>query len=593
MRSFLIYLTLGVVALAGLTLRTWNVNFDGGLNAHPDERSTTCFYAPSIQWPSSSEEFLDPQRSPLNPLWDRQHDRRRSFTYGHFPLYLGILTGELLSGLADPASLLPLSDRVLSLMERANRACSGVAVAGRLLMALLDTLTILLLFLLGRRIYGAAAGLLAAAFYAFTAQAVQLSHFFAMDPASTTFVVLSVYGGVVMIQDRSWRGVVLAGVGAGLAVSAKFSALPILGVPIVAALTAGWQSNRTQASYPSGQLASDRRSAGQMLVRAPVSLLVALLSFFLTSPYAILDWHSFIQATLVEQGRMVRGIADFPFTRQYRNTTPYLYFIRQQVVWGMGQPLGIIALAGSLWAMAKSLLLRPRPGELVVWAWVVPYFGLTGAFLAKFNRYMSPILPFVLLFAAGMIVWIWKRGESRRLHLPVRLLAALLGLVAVGGALFWSLSFVNGVYAREHTWVTASRWVYANASPGSAILWESWDDPLPKSIPGEPGMDMGSHGLRHIDWSPYEEDTEEKYLILRQKLQEADYVIYSSKRIYESVDELPQRYPMTIRYYDLMFGERLGFVRAADFTSPRDCLDLLFPTTRPTRAGASMIIREC
>ncbi len=587
MRSYLTYFILGVVALAGLTLRTWNVNFDGGLNAHPDERSTTCFYAPSIGWPSSSDEFLDPQRSPLNPLWDRQNDRRRSFTYGHFPLYLGILTGEMLSDLAQPAALLPLSDRTLSLMQRANHACAGVAVAGRLMMALLDTLTILLIFLVGRRLYGAAAGLLAATLYAFTAQAVQLSHFFAMDPSSTTFVVLSVYGGIVMVQDRSWRGVIWAGIGAGLAISAKFSALPVLAVPIVAALAAGWRSDTSQGSYPTGQPASDsdsaagdihdRKSAGRMLLGAPVALFLAFIAFFVTSPYAILDWHSFIQATLVEQGRMVRGIADFPFTRQYRNTTPYLYFIRQQVVWGMGLPLGLIALAGSFWALAKSILLRPRLGELVVWAWVIPYFGLTGAFLAKFNRYMSPILPFVLLFAAGMILWLWKLGDGRRLRLPVRLPAALLALVAVAGALSWSLSLVNGVYAREHTWITASRWVYANAPPGSVILWESWDDPLPKSMPGEPGMDMGSHGLRHIDWSPYEEDTEEKYAILRQKLQEADYVIYSSKRIYESVDELPQRYPMTIRYYELMFGERLGFAHAADFTSPPQLLGFTFP----------------
>ena len=577
MRSYLVYLILGVVALAGLTLRTWNVNFDGGLNAHPDERSTACFYAPSIGWPSSSDEFLDPQRSPLNPLWDRQNDRRRSFTYGHFPLYLGILTSELLSSLAEPASLLPLSDRILNLMERANHACDGVAVAGRLMMALLDTLTILLLFLVGRRIYGAAAGLLAASLYAFTAQAVQLSHFFAMDPSSTTFVVLSVYGGIVIVQDRSWRGVIWAGIGAGLAVSAKFSALPVLAVPVVAALAAGWRTDTRQGFDASGQLSSDRSGAGRMLVGAAVALIVAFAAFFVTSPYAILDWHSFIQATLVEQGRMVRGIADFPFTRQYRNTTPYLYFIQQQVVWGMGLPLGLIALAGSLWALAKSALLRPRLGELVVWVWVIPYFGLTGAFLAKFNRYMSPVLPFALLFAAGMILWLWKLGESRRLHLPFRLPAALLALVAVGGALFWSLALVNGVYAREHTWITASRWVYANASPGSVILWESWDDPLPKRIPGEPGMDMGSHGLRNIDWSPYEEDTEEKYLILRQKLQEADYVIYSSKRIYESVDELPQRYPMTILYYELMFGERLGFVHAADFTAPPQLFGFTFP----------------
>ena len=69
------------------------------------------------------------------------------------------------------------------------------------------------------------------------------------------------------------------------------------------------------------------------------------------------------------------------------------------------------------------------------------------------------------------------------------------------------------------------------------ILWELWDDPLPKAIPGEPGMDMGSRGLRNIDWSPYEEDTAEKYEILKAKLREADYVAYSSKRIYDSVDE--------------------------------------------------------
>ncbi len=38
-------------------------------------------------------------------------------------------------------------------------------------------------------------------FYAFSAQAIQLSHFFAMDPASTTFTVLAVYGAVRMMQE--------------------------------------------------------------------------------------------------------------------------------------------------------------------------------------------------------------------------------------------------------------------------------------------------------------------------------------------------------------------------------------------------------
>ena len=159
MRSTVIYAFLGVVILSGLGLRTWNVNWDGGISAHPDEKENACIYAPAIGWPSSIDEFRNPRRSPLNPLWDEKDVRRRSYAYGHFPLYLGILTGELLNELARPAKLLPVPDRIIGLMERANTACDGTTFAGRLLMALLDTLTIFLLFLVGRRLYGEAAGL--------------------------------------------------------------------------------------------------------------------------------------------------------------------------------------------------------------------------------------------------------------------------------------------------------------------------------------------------------------------------------------------------------------------------------------------------
>lgn len=573
MRTSVINSLLGIVILSGLVLRTWNINFDGGLNAHPDERLTTCIYAPTIGLPSSLDEFLNPRRSPFNPLWDPQDARRLAFTYGHFPLYLGILTGEIMSVLAEPASLLPLPARTVALMARASAPCEGVAVAGRLMIALLDTWTVFLLFLLGRRLYGAAAGLLAATLYSFSAQAIQLSHFFAMDPASTTFVVLTIYGGLLMVQERSRRGVIYAGLGAGLAISAKFSALPVLAVPVTAALiTVVHNGTGLDSGEP-----MIRASVPYAFTSAVLALLAAFAAFFITSPYAVLDWVNYLQATVIEQGRMVRGIDDIPYTRQYRGSTPYLYFIQQQVVWGLGLPLGLAALIGSVWALARMFVLRAKPGELLVWVWLAPYFGITGAFLAKFNRYMSPVLPFILLFAAGLITWLWHLETRQRLKLAARVPAGLLGFFAVGGGLFWSLAYVNGVYAHEHTWITASRWVYANAPAGSAVLWEEWDDPLPMSIPGEPGMDAASHGLRHIEWSPYAEDTEEKYEILREKLREADYVIYSSNRLYGSVAKLSERYPMTVRYYRLMFDEKLGFVNTADFTTPPRLAGVSFP----------------
>lgn len=615
------------IIVAGFGLRVWGINFDQGLGSHPDERSTSCFYAASIGLPASWDEFWDPQRSPMNPLWDLANQRSRSFTYGHFPLYLGVAMGEVFHTVAPVAAKVGVAESTVALLDRANVACDAIAVAGRFVIALMDTLTIFLLFLVGRRIFGPGAGLLAAAFYAFTAQAIQLSHFFAMDPASTTFTVLAVLAGIVMVQERTWRATCLTGIAVGLAISSKFSALPILAVPLTAAILILW---REQTASRLEERPLDTRVQLNALLGIPLALVLAIVTFAVTSPYAFLDWENFIRATLVEQGRMVRGIADFPFTRQYRNTTPYLYFLQQQFDWGLWWPLGSVAALGSLHALAMLLytlvvLLYGRLVELgqgvgraisdkqaayvVVWSWVLPYFGLTGAFLAKFNRYMSPLLPFVLLFGAGLIWQLWwafkqsqedketgrqeeegERTEARTSGLrqaqPGRLrvfgsfvfstVAVLLALVGLVGGLFWSVAYVNGVYNHEHTWITASRWIYQNVPSGSLLLWELWDDALPKSVPGEPGMDMGSTGLRNIDWSPYEEDTAEKYETMKAKLREANYVVYSSKRIYDSVDELPTRYPMTNRYYEAMWSGALGYELVQEVTSPPRLFGFVF-----------------
>lgn len=589
-----VYPLLLIVVCAGLTLRTWTVNFDQGVGSHPDERWTTCFIAPRMALPQSWDEFLDPQRSPLNPLWKPSEQTPEYYSYGHFPMYLGVLMGSMLHDLAPLAEKAGVPAAYGEMMRRASDACGGIAVAGRLVIALLDTLTIVLVYLLGRRIAGRGVGLLAATFYAFTAQAIQLSHFFAMDPASTTFTVLTVLGGVMLVQERSWRAVIVMGVGAGLAISSKFSALPILSVPIVAAILVFLaESARARATG----LPADGRGQFVALAGMFVAILIAAVAFAITSPYAVLDWQTFIEATLVRQGSMVRGIADLPYTRQYRNTTPYLYFIQQQVAWGLWWPLGLLALAGTGYAaveMVRGLwwLLSggKRPiaemtqrvwlGAIVVWSWVLPYFGLTGAFMAKFNRYISPLLPFVVLFGALLIGWLWAGWQSRNPEVQEskvapsslawirRGVAVILVLIGVGGGIFWSAAYVHGVYNSEHPWMTGTRWLFENAPPGSIVLTEAWDDEPLHSIPGEPGMDRGSRGITTSKWGPYEEDTREKYEILKAALREADYVYYSSKRIYDSVDELPRRYPMTIRYYEGMWSGELGYELALDVSTP-------------------------
>ncbi len=563
---------LAVVLLVAAALRCYNITWDDGKLTHPDERSTVAFYAPTMHLPKDWSTALDPRQSTFNPFWDLNSQHRRSYTYGHFPLYVLTITANLVHNLAPVAERVGASPETVQTLATANGS-PGFAYVGRFLMALADTFTVYLVYLIGRRIYGQAAGLLAAAFSAFTVTQIQLAHFFAVDPISTTFTLLALYGAILMVERRTRGAAALTGLGAGLAIASKFSALPILAAPVVAAMIMVWKPGQDGRTDRTARLSSPKSQALRYLLMA---FIAAFLVFAITSPFVFLDWGSFKQAVIVEQGAMASGRADMPFTRQYRGTTPYLYHIEQQLRWGMGWPLGIVAFLGLGWVLVRALLRRARPGELILLSWIVPYFGVTGLFLAKFVRYMVPLVPLFIVMGAGTLCQFRVssfafRVASGGLRFRLSPLAIRNALVAVilGATIFWALAFVFGVYGTDHSWIIASRWIYEHVPDGSVLASEHWDDDLPLGLP-EPGANIGAHGYRLVELPMYEDDNESKYQLLRSKLSEADYVILSTNRLYGAIPRLPERYPMSTRYYQLLFAGELGFEKVAEFaTYPR------------------------
>ena len=564
-----------VILILGLALRLYGVNWDDKQHAHPDER-WIAMVASDLEWPVSLSQALDPRTSPINPLWCFRDNRPRSFAYGHLPLYLITATASLLEKVAawaPRAAWFPPLATALSALARVADY-DQINLLGRVLSALADTGVIWLIYLVGKRLYGRWAGLLAAAFVALTVSHIQLSHYAAFDTFATFFIVLTVYGALRVWQQGRWRDVLLAGGAAGLAVSSKFSALPVL-LPVALGCLARVLSQARAEAGEAGvppKLSAERLT---LLLRLGASCLaVAILVFALTSPYALLDGNRFLQQ-IGEQGSMVRGTSDLPYTRQYRPTKAFVYQIEQMVRWGMGWPLGLLALAGLVYVVARSVAdlrrARIRWGDVVVLGWVIPYFAITGSFMVKFMRYMLPLLPFFSLMGAALIVDLWKAAgdrapvRARSLRLPWRHLAALIAAGVLGASLVYAVAFA-GIYGREHSWNAASRWIYANVPDGSVIAVEHWDDNLPKSMP-EPGLNPGSHGYRHTDLPMYEPDTRSKFATVQRVLQGADYVALASNRLYRTIPALPARYPVSTRYYELLFAEKLGFERVATFTS--------------------------
>ncbi|MEW5719620.1 MAG: glycosyltransferase family 39 protein, partial [Chloroflexota bacterium] len=156
-----------ILAVAA-AFRFYGLAWDGGYLFHPDERKIL-LVASELRLPSNAFEFFSTD-SPLNPKF---------FAYGSFPIYLLKILGAFAP---TPALVVPWREDFVRL-----------ALLGRALSALFDLGTIALTFLLARRLYDAATGLIAAACIAVTVLHIQLSHFYAVDTLLTLLVVATMY----------------------------------------------------------------------------------------------------------------------------------------------------------------------------------------------------------------------------------------------------------------------------------------------------------------------------------------------------------------------------------------------------------------
>lgn len=128
-------------------------------------------------------------------------------------------------------------------------------------------------------------------------------------------------------------------------------------------------------------------------------------------------------------------------------------------------------------------------------------------------------------------------------------------------SLVWALSFEQ-IYSRPFTRAYASEWMYKNIPANAKTSYEVWDDSLP--------LDIGGNVANNNNFVPFDLYTdrpptdEANYLI--GQIQQTDYIVEASNRLYATMPKLPWRYPVQMRYFDLLFNGNLGFQLVASFT---------------------------
>jgi 4-amino-4-deoxy-L-arabinose transferase-like glycosyltransferase len=268
---------------------------------------------------------------------------------------------------------------------------------------------------LGRRAYGAGAGLIAAGAVAVATVHVAYSRMAVTDVALTLGITVAL---ALALEGRlEW-----AGLAAGLAASAKYPGVT-LAVPL---LVAGWGQWR----------------------RLAIAAALAVGAFALTSPFVILH----AREAWDDLSRVQRLARDGWLGFEHDHATPLAFADR---LWDALGPFLLLAVAGLAVALA-----RRRRADLVLASFVLVYALYLLPLGAHFDRYVLPLVP-----VAGAL------GGSIR---PLRPLAAVLLAVP----LVWAAADAREL-TRTDTRVRAAAWIDANVPQGATMAADPSTLPLP------------------------------------------------------------------------------------------------------------------
>jgi len=500
--------------MCALGLRLYGIAWDQGHILHPDEHAVLAaawrIHLPD--WPPSLSQLLDAERSPLNPHF---------FSYGSLPIYLLKGVGSILSNFKESLS------------------GPDLMLVGRGLAAAFDTGTVFLVYLLGRRLYNHRTGLLAAVFVAFTVLSIQQAHFCTVDSMLTFLVALTVLVSAKVISNpgkHSMRNAAVIGLCLGMAIATKLAAVILLGVVVTAYTLRCFQGESDRISKSSFRPNYIRSS----LAGLTIVVLVAVITVTVVEPYIFIDWDGFITDTKFVRDAVITRASDLPWTRQFIDTTPYLYQIRHLSIWGMGVPLAAAAWSGLLFTLATAIM-RRRKSDLLLLSWMVPFFLIAGSMEVKFIRYVLPLVPFLCLVAASLFSTLYERARGNWRPFVVGAIT-----LVIAYSMFYSFAHVS-IYPKPHPLVQATEWANANVGPEEIVAVEDWEQLLY----------LGPYQVVRLRL--YDEDTPEKMANIAGQLHDADYIIVFTNRAYGTIPRLPERYPMSSKYHELLFSGELGF----------------------------------
>lgn len=371
-------------------------------------------------------------------------------------------------------------------------------------------------------------GLLAAFLVAISPGLIQQAHFATPESSLTFFLFGALFFILKFTKTTRTIFLILASAFFGLSLGIKISALTFAPVLLCGIIIKSWHSKT------------------KLLKLIVINCLITISVFFVVAPYVFLDFPAF-RSNLEYEGGLAVGKIEVFYTRQFIGTIPVLFQIEKILPYALGPALLLTGVLG-FFAYLFSLFKKLKPGLLLLLIAFLSLF-LPNAFLfAKWTRFIAPTFPFFAIFTAFFLSEIEQKNKT---------LTYVLAGIVVLTTFIWTYAFFS-IYRNPDVRITASSWLEKNAPPSSTILVEGGnmiDIPL-----------RGDFQRISLDFYNLENNLEDRQKVIN-TLEQADYFIIQSRRVFLNHQRLKDQFPKTARFYDKLFAGDLGFAQIKEFHS--------------------------
>jgi hypothetical protein len=411
--STLFYLLLGLVLFTGIVLRLMGIDFP--ITYGPDQERVLALALGHVH------------TGDLNP-----HFFNYPSFYGYtLALVYGVFSG--ITGTPIPENVEPIMQTRLMLHYPLAELALPYYVVGRIFTVLFYSMgTIVLTYMIGKRLYGRWVGLLGALFLALTPLHVWNSHYIEVDVPLGFWIALAAYLAVRVYESPRPKWYIGAGVAAGLAAGTKYPGAIAMLMPMTALIM-----YELRERWQGGGIAGKIRSAfgflsaeyfwGQLFWVG----VAAAIAFVAVVPYAVFDNEEFLNDLRSELRHSQRGHYGADTSPRGIVYTQGLYYLLAGLPFSMGLPLYIAAVLGVLFALLNALI-RRNPGDWMLLIFILAYYAVTGTSKLTFIRYMIPLLPYFGILAARLF--------QSLIHVKIKSLAYV-GAALLAVVLIYTLAF--------------------------------------------------------------------------------------------------------------------------------------------------------